>query len=260
MPVRNAEAFIAEAVESVLPQLLPGDEIVVQDGRSTDDTLARLQKSFPNEPRIRVVSRSDGGQSEALNAALARAVGEYVCWLNADDLVEAGAVDAIRESLRRHGRPDVLIGAHAVVDENGRTIARYRSRPLTRTELFREGCYIFSGSLIVRREALLRLGGFPTDSHYAMDLDLQLRMADDSGLRSALVPEVIGKLRWHDASKSGSQAYAFAREGWSVRMRHARGVSDRLWSIWGVGVQVLAIATTPVRHSKYWALVRGLDR
>ena len=260
MPVRNAEAFIVEALESVLPQLRPDDEIVVQDGRSTDQTVARIAQGFPGESRIRVESRSDGGQSEALNAALARSSGDYVCWLNADDLIEEGAVKAIRESLHLHGRPDLLIGAHAVVDQNGRTIARYRARPLTRKQLFREGCYVFSGSLIVRRDVLLRLGGFPTDSHYAMDLDLQLRMAEDSSLRTAAVPEVIGKLRWHDASKSGSQAYAFAREGWSVRLRHARGLSDRLWSIWGVGVQVLAIATTPVRHSKYWEYVRGLDR
>jgi len=258
MPVRDAADFIAEAVQSVLPQLGADDEIVVQDGRSTDDTVLRLTRAAAGDPRVRLESREDGGQSEALNAALARAIGDYVCWLNADDLIEQGAVDAIRKNLAT--RPDLLIGAHEVLDSTGRVIGRYRSRDLERGRIFREGCYVFSGSLVVRRDALQRLGGFPIDSHYAMDLDLMLRMASDSTLRIARMPEVIGKLRWHDASKSGSQTYAFAREGWSVRLRHARSLPERLWSVWGVGVQLLAIAATPLRHSRSWRLLRGLDR
>jgi glycosyltransferase involved in cell wall biosynthesis len=258
MPIRNAEPFIAAAISSILTQLGPDDEIVVQDGLSTDATLDRLHAAAGGDARVRVRSERDSGQSDALNRALARAGGDYVCWLNGDDVIESGAITAVRAALRVS--PDVVIGSHAVVDERGRTIARYRSHPLSRGRLLREGCYVFSGSLVIRRDVLLRLGGFPTDSHYAMDLDLMLRIASEDGLRSVEIPATIGTLRWHDASKSGSQTYAFAREGWAVRRRYAVSMRENLLGAYGAGVQLLSIATTPLRHSRMWQLVRGMER
>ena len=77
----------------------------------------------------------------------------------------------------------MLIGAHAVLDAEGDVIARYRSRDLRRDRYFREGGALHSRAVSsFGEDALLRLGGFPADSHYAMDLDLMLRVASDSTL------------------------------------------------------------------------------
>jgi glycosyltransferase involved in cell wall biosynthesis len=249
--------YVEEAIRSVLAQLGDDDEIVVQDGASTDGTLEVLRKIAGQDARVSVMSEADSGQSEALNRALSRATRDYILWLNADDIVVPTAIEAIKQALEVVSpRPDLIVGGHLTIDHEGRTIATYRARNLEHAALMNRGCYIFSGSLVVSRPFLIECGGFGDEFHYSMDLDLQFRL-EDKDPAQVVLDSTIGALRWHDASKSGSVGNKFALESWKVRALHRRGLPDAIRGIKAFAWQSIAIRTTTIRHSALYKKLRG---
>ena len=85
IPVYNAQAYIAEAIESVLAQTYSDFELLVIDDGSTDET-ASVICTFMYDPRIRVVSHIRNlGQPHTRNYGLELASGEYIAFLDADD-------------------------------------------------------------------------------------------------------------------------------------------------------------------------------
>jgi hypothetical protein len=90
----NYARFVMEAVRSALDQTGPEVEVVVVDDGSTDDSLACLATIA--DPRVRVIAQRNGGQGAAYNTGFAAARGEYVIFLDADDLLDPGVVaDAV---------------------------------------------------------------------------------------------------------------------------------------------------------------------
>src|SRR5438128_5171730 len=88
MPVRNGERFIPEAIDSVLSQIALDDELVIIDDCSTDATRSVLARI--TDRRIRVLDGLGRGASSARNIGLAAAVGEFIAFLDHDDLWPAG--------------------------------------------------------------------------------------------------------------------------------------------------------------------------
>jgi glycosyltransferase involved in cell wall biosynthesis len=96
IPAYNAAPWISETIRSALAQTWPQIEIIVVDDGSTDTTLT-VANSFAS-PRVRIVSQPNRGASSARNHALTLARGEYIQFLDADDLL---APDKIESQLRR---------------------------------------------------------------------------------------------------------------------------------------------------------------
>src|SRR5260370_27491420 len=80
----NGEAFIAAAIESVLGQTRPADEIVVVDDGSTDDTAAIVERFHSRG--VRLVRQENRGPSEARNRGIAETTGNLIAFLDCDDL------------------------------------------------------------------------------------------------------------------------------------------------------------------------------
>ena len=117
--------------------------------------------------------------------------------------------------------------------------------------VYARGCYIFSGSLFVRRQCLVKIGGFDPSLQACMDFDLLLRL--DAAGRSTHLGRTIGQLRMHDSNKSSTMLRVFLREAFRVRRRYARR-SLRLWLI-AIRAAVLSgviLATTRLRLSSRW--------
>src|ERR1700735_1471225 len=88
MPVRNGVRFVEAAIDSALPQLGPVDEIVVVTDPSRDSTLSVLARM--QDRRIRVLNGAGRGVSSARNIGLAAAAGEFIAFLDHDDLWPEG--------------------------------------------------------------------------------------------------------------------------------------------------------------------------
>ena len=97
--VHNRADTISRCVNSVLKQTYDNIEYIIQDGQSSDDTLAVLL-AF-NDDRIKLESRADRGLYDALNKALKRAKGDYVCFLHSDDyFAEKNIIELFVERLQ----------------------------------------------------------------------------------------------------------------------------------------------------------------
>lgn len=89
MPVYNASAYLAAALDSLLSQTLSDIEIICIDDGSTDGCLEILKEYRERDARVRIVTQNNAGQSRARNNGLRRARGVYVAFMDADDFCEA---------------------------------------------------------------------------------------------------------------------------------------------------------------------------
>ena len=91
MPCLNPGHYLNQAIASALeqPELT---QLVIADGGSDPATLEQLEQWRNRDDRIQWLSERDNGPADALNKALAKAKGEWVGWLNADDIYEPGAL------------------------------------------------------------------------------------------------------------------------------------------------------------------------
>ena len=100
IPAYNSSEWIAETLESAVAQTWPHKEIIVVDDGSTDDTL-RVARLF-SEKNVHVVTQSNQGAAAARNAALSICQGDYIQYLDADDILEPDKIEAQMRYLRSH--------------------------------------------------------------------------------------------------------------------------------------------------------------
>jgi glycosyltransferase involved in cell wall biosynthesis len=221
VPSLDAGKFVGAAIRSALDQRFSPLEVLVQDGGSRDETLAAVEAI--GDPRISVVSEPDEGQSDALNRAVRRARGDWVAWLNADDLLAPDAFAAAAPFAR--GDVDLIYGDFAYVDEGGEIIARMPvPRTFDRERLLTEGHYLFSGAALFRRSLFERFGGLDTELRMAMDYDFCLRIAPL--VRAVHCGATLGYFRRHGSSATAEISWRLVREDARVRRRYG-GYSGR---------------------------------
>jgi glycosyltransferase involved in cell wall biosynthesis len=157
----QAEEWIGEALDSILGQTRPPEEVVVVDDGSTDGT-ARILASYGD--RIRVIEQENAGYPVAMNRAIRESSGAFVAPCGADDIWEPRKLEWQAEALARHPELGVLFG-HAVFfgrfegDHEGPT----GSGVLDRGDLLEDFLRINPinmPSAVIRRELLDRLGWF----------------------------------------------------------------------------------------------------
>ena len=115
----NGSSFIEEQLKSVLDQLLPGDEVVVADDGSFDDTLAII-RSFSGPIRIVAESRV-GGVVQNFQRVISAAKGEAIVLCDQDDVWLPGRLDLFREHLQQC---DLVLLNGVLIDQGGRVLGR----------------------------------------------------------------------------------------------------------------------------------------
>src|SRR5438309_9767392 len=108
IPVYNAEAFVAEAIQSALDQTWPAKEIIAVDDGSTDRSREVLE-SFGAQ--IRIIEQENRGSSAARNRALNKAQGEFIQFLDADDLLARNKIEVQMQRLASAPQGSVASGA-----------------------------------------------------------------------------------------------------------------------------------------------------
>ena len=227
MPVFNGEAYLAASIGSAAAQtLLPLELIVVDDGSSdaSVELAERLETPFPK----RVLSVANGGQSRARNAAAAMAQGDYLAFLDHDDIWH-------REHLARLLAPleaDPGLGwAYSDIDEmdqDAQLVHRNLLRALNpavehpKTSLYNllaADMFIFPSAAVVRTAAFRAVGGFDERLAGYEDDDLFLRLFR-AGWNNVFLPESLVRYRRHLASS------AFSERMWRSREIYAQKLMD----------------------------------
>jgi glycosyltransferase involved in cell wall biosynthesis len=131
IPAYNAERWIADAINSALRQTWPHKEIIVVDDGSTDRTAA-VAGNFLKDGVI-VISQKNQGASAARNKAFAHCRGDYIQWLDADDLLAPEKISRQMEMAERISDPRVLLSA-----EWGRFMYRARHARFSPTRLWED--------------------------------------------------------------------------------------------------------------------------
>lgn len=203
-PSFNQGAFLSEALGSLLNQSYPDVEHLVLDGGSTDDS-RNLLESLPEESggcRLWWRSCKDDGQSAALNEGFARATGDIVGWLNADDRYRRGCLANVATFFAEHPEVDVAYGDYTFIDEAGEHISLRREIEFSRFVLrYHRVLYIPTAATFFRRRVFDEGNFLAPSLHYAMDLEFFLRLSD-AGYRFQHIPSVLADVRIHPGSKS----------------------------------------------------------
>ena len=221
----QAERWIAEALEGVLGQTRPPDEVVVVDDGSTDGTARELARFAGS---IRVVRRPNGGCPAAFNTAFAHARGDFVAMCGADDVWEPRKLEWQAEAMAAHPEVDVLFGDAIVFGEREGTYGRppgtgVLDRDALRDALYREN-FICAPSIVIRRSLFERLGPFVEDFG-ADDYEYWMRCLR-AGASFHYDPRPLLRYRRHDANLS-SRLLWMRQCSYEVRRRYAADVPDR---------------------------------
>ncbi len=256
MPSFNAMPHLPAALDSIFEQDFQQWELLVQDAQSSDGTLELLEAAASRAPgRIRIRSEPDTGQSDALNRALRRSRGTWVCWLNADDVLLPGALAAVAGAARTCDEDvGVIFGDWRILTAEGGVLRAYAVSEWSWNRFFKRGCYVFSGAWFIKRELLNATGGWREHLHYAMDLDLALRLGSPPA-QHARAP--LAALRWHEDAKTSNAMWASFRETVRVRRPWVRSPVRVIEFVRATMQLALATATVKLRFGKFWSRLRN---
>jgi glycosyltransferase involved in cell wall biosynthesis len=202
MSVFNGEAFLQEAVESILRQSFRDLEFIIINDGSTDGSGSILDYYQKSDPRVRVFHQENRGLIQSLNRGCGLARGKYIARMDADDISLNDRLLRQVEWMENHQEVGVLGGAVEWIDSIGKSLGIH-TRPGT-NDLIRsaltEGCAFWHPTVLIRRDTFRSVGGYRAVVVDAEDYDLWLRIADRSGL--ANLQAVILKYRIHSGQVS----------------------------------------------------------
>jgi glycosyltransferase involved in cell wall biosynthesis len=245
-PVFNGMPWLPAAIDSVIDQRQDVDvELIVLDGGSTDGSREWLSQQVRTVATL--VFEPDSGQTDALMRGLRMASGEYLGWLNSDDLLEPGALRSVADALDAAPDASAVSGCCLQMDEGGALIGLIPTPPSGSLDgLLRYPNNLAQPATFFRAEAYRRCGGLDAAWSLAMDVDLWMKLARVGPI--ALLPDtVLARFRIHAAAKSVAGATAAVREDLRIRRRHGMPIGSRAW--W---VLVKRAYLRPVK----WSLLR----
>jgi glycosyltransferase involved in cell wall biosynthesis len=202
IPTYNRAHLLPATLDSVLAQKCTDQEVIVVDAGSTDATDAVLAK---HADHIRIVRRANCGPGAARNLGIAEARGEYLAFLDSDDLWFPWTLESYRTAINAHGRPSFIAGTH--VDFRTPADPLPTTPPPFRAAPYRdyiaagaaEGVWIGTCAAAVRADVLRAVGGFAEGQENAEDSDLWLRLGVAPGFVRIESPPVFAYRR-HEGS------------------------------------------------------------
>lgn len=197
MVVCNVDRYLAEAIESVLNQSSRDFEFIILDFGSTDNSKLIASSYAAKDGRIRLHTIPHCGLAEARNAVCMLTRGRYLAIQDADDISFSDRLSLQVEFMEKHPEVDVVGGTTEWVDLHANPL-RMHNVPTEDCEikeaLLTRNPFIHS-SVLMRREAFLRVGGYRAAFAQAEDYDLWLRMSEHS--QCANLKQTVVKYRLH---------------------------------------------------------------
>jgi glycosyltransferase involved in cell wall biosynthesis len=174
IPTFNSALLVTQAVDRALAQTTPPAEVIVIDDGSTDDTRQRLAAY---RDRILYLYQPNQGVAAARNRGLKRATGQFVAFLDADDLWHARKLELQLEVMASHPELALLGTGRCDPKDLDRPLAAGSVRTIAWRDLAVKN-YLTASSVLVRRSVLEQVGEFDTSLQGPEDYDLWLRFAE----------------------------------------------------------------------------------
>lgn len=177
IPTYNHARFVAQAVESALAQTYADLEVIVVDDGSTDHTQAMLSGYGA---RINCIYQENQGLSAARNRGISAARGEYLLFLDADDLLPPNKLELQVPVLDAQRDCGLVYSGFQHIDESGTQVlheVRPRKQGYLLKDLLHRSFFFPPGAAVVRRECLERVGLFDASFPAAADTDMWIRIA-----------------------------------------------------------------------------------
>lgn len=255
VPTYNRASYVFRAVDSILEQSLPPDEIIVVDDGSIDGTSSILRSRYQN--RVRVIEQANGGVSSARRRGLQASSCDWIAFLDSDDEWLPGRLEAMARAAEGLDESVACLFGDTVVrrDNGAETMlfAEHAFEAPEALEVFHDALptqfpFMFSliGSSLLRRGALLKTGAFLEGLRSSEDFLVNFRLALHHSF--AVIPEAVTRvyrtgdliessLDWgqnHREDYYRARMLAF-REACTVRggswRRHHRHVASRLTQV-----------------------------
>jgi glycosyltransferase involved in cell wall biosynthesis len=206
-PSYNQSRFLEATLRSVLGQDYPNMEYLVVDGASSDGSIEIIHRYA--DRLTWWVSEKDSGQSEAINKGFHRARGEFVAWLNSDDIYLPGAVSAAVHVFQSHPQAGLVYGDAQAIDADGRPFNLMRARLCTLADLMAFNI-ICQPAAFMRRSVLQDAGYLDPDYQLLMDNLLWMCMARKAPI--VYTPQTWAAARYHDKAKNRTRGAAYGKE------------------------------------------------
>jgi glycosyltransferase involved in cell wall biosynthesis len=181
LPVYNAEHTVSDAVESILKQSFTDFELIAIDDGSTDQSLSILKTFAAADARVQGVGQSNTGIAGALNNGIARARGEFIARMDADDISLPTRLEKQVGYLREHPAC-VLLGSRVILVEPFgsplyETDHQTDNDPIVAELLSGVGWAVVHPAAMMRADAVRTAGGYRSEFVPIEDLDLFLRLS-----------------------------------------------------------------------------------
>ncbi|MFK7943545.1 MAG: glycosyltransferase family A protein, partial [Paracoccaceae bacterium] len=219
----NHAHFLAAALESIKAQTVPLKEIIVVDDGSSDDP-AKVVERFSG---VKLLKQNNQGLSAARNTGLRAAHGSFVGFLDADDRLLATMVEVNLRQFEHNPGCAFVYGAYQLVDAKGNVTAK---PPLCEPGDDAYSSFLVNnlvgmhGTVLYRREILLKEGGFDTTLRAVEDYDVYLRLARNYPVSAE--DETLASYFRHDSNMSNDNAFML-KWALAVQGRHRETASTR---------------------------------
>ncbi len=195
IPVYNGEKTIHETIESVLNQTLSDFEVIVINDGSQDSTLEIV--SSIQDPRLKVISYPNAGLSVTRNRGISLASGDYIAFIDADDLWTPDKLESQFKALQANPQAAVAYSWTNHIDESSQ-FSRTGSHMTVSGNVYAKlllANFLENGSNpLIRRQALTTVGGFDETLIAAEDWDMYLRLAAHYHFVAVPSPQVLYRI------------------------------------------------------------------
>lgn len=201
IPTFNNQKTIRETIETVLDQTYSNYELIIINDGSTDSTFKIINSI--KDPRTKVFSYPNSGVSASRNRGIHHASGDFIAFLDADDLWTKDKLEAQLKALKNNPQAGVAYSWVDSIDENNNYL-RMSSCCTAKGDVYEillRGNFIVSGSNpMIRSQAIKEIGGFDSSLTHAEDWDLYLKLAARYHFVVIPAPQILYRISTNSAS------------------------------------------------------------
>ncbi len=204
IPAYNAMAYLPATLESVLRQTFSDFEVLIVNDGSSDNIVQWA--SGIQDPRVKLISQSNQGVSVTRNTGIAHAQGEYIAFLDADDLWDATKLEKQVSCLENNPQLGLVYTWTALIDSFGKLMNKFfisHAEGNVWEQILVDDIICNGSSPMVRRSCFEKVGEFEPNVHIGEDIDMWIRIAADYPF--AVVKELLIFYRRHSHNATSSR-------------------------------------------------------